>query len=196
MDVQKAMSFTICNCSLPRISVKHTSERGFTGNELLVLLAVVMVIVGLAVPGILRVRAQARNQAFAVKLLRTIAASQIAYSKSCGSGGYAVDFTALRRLAPNSERGFIPFKLSQAGSLRRSGYDFTLDAGAGAAVGPLDCHGKPTQTTYLATAQPATFGIAGTGNRSFAITDKRIIWQTRSAAAPDEPFAEPAVPLQ
>jgi type II secretory pathway pseudopilin PulG len=196
MDVEETVNFALRDCSLPCTCVKRTNEQGFTVNEFLVVLAVVMVIVGLAVPGILRVRAQSRNEASAITLLRTVASSQVAYSKSCGSGGYAVDFTVLGKPAPNSDTGFIPTELSQTESPRQSGYDFALDAGAGAAAGPLDCHGIPTQTAYLATAQPVTFGIAGTGSRSFAITSEKVIWQIRSAAAPDEPFAKPEVPVQ
>jgi len=191
MDVEETVNFALRDGSLP-----PTSEQGFTVYELLVLLAVVMVIVGLAVPGILRVRAQTRNEAAAIALLRTVVSSQVTYSKSCGSGGYAVDFAVLGKPALNSDTGFIPTELSQTESPQQNGYTFALDPGAGASAGPLDCHGIPTQTAYLATAQPVAFGLAGTGNRSFAVTSEKIIWQIRSAFAPDEPFADPEVPLQ
>jgi type II secretory pathway pseudopilin PulG len=196
MDVEEKLSFALCNGRLPCNEGKRISEQGFTMNELTVMLAVAMVIVGLAVPGILRVRAQARNETSAIALLRTLASSQVAYSQSCGSGGYAVDFAVLGKPVPHSDIGFIPAGLSQGGSPRQSGYSFTLNAGAGAAAGPLDCHGIPTQTAYVATAQPVTFGIEGTGGRSFAITSEKIVWQVRSAVAPDEPFAAPEVPLR
>jgi type II secretory pathway pseudopilin PulG len=196
MDVENTMKFALPCFSLRSAYAKHTTEDGFTMNELLVMLGVAMIIVGLAIPGLLRVRTQAKNEASAIALLRTVASSQVAYSKSCGSGGYAVDFTALGKPAPRSDAGFISKELSRENSPRRNGYTFALRPGAGAAIGPLDCHGIPTQTAYLATAQPVTFGIAGTGGRSFAVTSEETVWQIRAAVAPDEPFVGSEVPLQ
>jgi hypothetical protein len=178
------------------LRVDRTGEQGFTVNEFVVLFTVVLVIVGLAVPGILRVRAQARNEAAAVEMLRTLVSSQIAYAKSCGLGGYAVDFAVLGKPSPDSITGFISAELSKTEAPQQHGYTFGLDAGANALAGPVDCHGIPTRTTYVATAQPVEFGIAGTGNRSFSVTSENKIWQTRSAVAPDEPFDDPEVPLE
>lgn len=196
MDDEKTLSSIPRGYRLPSPGAKRTTELGFTVNELLILSAVVLTIFALAVPGILRVRSQARNEASAITLLRTVASSEAAYSKSCGSGGYAANFTVLDKSTPHSDTGFVSPVFSQPKSPRQNGYSFKLSAGAGAAAGPLDCHGIPTWTAYFATAQPISFGIVGTGNRSFAITEKKIVWQIQSAAAPNEPFAKPAVPLR
>jgi hypothetical protein len=102
----------------------------------------------------------------------------------------------LGKPSARSTIGFISKELSQTENLLQNGYHFALDAGATAAEGPLDCHGIPTRTAYLATAEPVEFGIAGTGGRSFAITSEKKIWQTWSADAPDEPFAAPEIPLE
>ncbi len=177
------------------LSTERSGEQGYTVNEFLVLSTVVLVIVGLAVPGLLRMRRQANNEAFAIEQLRTISASQFAYARSCGSGGYAVDFGVLGKPPIDSTTGFLPAEFSRTETPQQHGYHFGLDASATATAGPLDCHGIPTQSGYIATAKPAEFGIAGTGRRSFAITSKNTIWQVRSGSPPDEPFAIPELPL-
>ena len=79
---------------------------------------------------------------------------------------------------------------------QKAGYNFTMGAGAGNAVGPTDClpAANPTNSTYYATAIPQTFG--STGTRSFAVNAGNTIWQVNAAAAPAEPFAAPATPIQ
>ncbi len=191
MDVKDIVTHARCHRSRDR-----ASENGFTVNELIVLLSVAFLIVALATPGVLRMRSQAKNEALAIDLLRTLAESQTAYSMSCGGGGYAVDFGVLAKPTAVSDDGYLPARLGETESPKRNGYTFTLDAGAGAAAGPRDCHGIPTQSAYLATAQPVTYGIAGTGKRSFAITTRKTIWQTHSANPPDEPFGDPETELR
>ena len=78
---------------------------------------------------------------------------------------------------------------------QKSGYNFTLGAGV-AAPGTNDCLARPTNSGYLATAIPQTFG--STGTRSFAVNAGNTIWQSTTAAAPGEPFAPSATvsPIQ
>jgi hypothetical protein len=178
------------------LSADRPGEQGYTVNEFLVLSTVILTIVGLAVPGFVRMHRQAKNEASAIDQLRTIAASQLAYATSCGAGGYAVDFGVLGKPPVDSNTGFLPAEFSQTETPQQSGYHFGLDASAVATAGPLDCHGIPTQSAYIATAQPVEFGIAGTGRRSFAITSNNTIWQVRSGSPPDEPFANPEIPLR
>ena len=95
--------------------------------------------------------------------------------------------------------GSEPFISADLGSVlapQKAGYNFTMGAGAGNAVGPTDClpAANPTNSTYYATAIPQTFG--STGTRSFAVNAGNTIWQVNAAAAPAEPFAAPATPIQ
>jgi len=149
-------------------------QRGFTLNEFLVLLGVFAVIVGLAIPGVLRDLQQARNEAEAVQTLQTLVVSQDAFARSCGHGGYA---SSISQLQP---------EVSQP----QSGYSFAVVAAKGATASSLDCRGLPTQSDYLLTAEPEKY--RSTGSRSFTATRDSIIWQVDAADAPQEPFAEPA----
>ena len=76
----------------------------------------------------------------------------------------------------------------------RDGYSFTVAVGANASVGPTDCNGTPTQSSYYASATPLTFGTTGT--RSFAMNVSHTIWQLTGGMAPTEPFVAPAIPIQ
>ena len=77
---------------------------------------------------------------------------------------------------------------------QKSGYNFTLGAGAGSAAGPNDCNGTATITAYLGTAIPQAFGTSG--GRSFSVNAGNTIWQNNTNAAPTEPFGAPATPIQ
>jgi len=68
---------------------------------------------------------------------------------------------------------------------QKSGYNFTLGAGSSGA-GPNDCMARATNSGYLTTGVPQTFG--STGTRSFAVNAGNTIWQNTGAAAPTEPF--------
>lgn len=172
-------------------STKHLKQKGYTVNELLVLSSVLLLIVGLAVPGFLRVR----NEASVIQLLETITTSQADYAKSCGAGGYAMDFSALTRTVPTASLSeMIPSEFTQSATPSKYGFDFELHPGSQAAEGPLDCNGKPTRKSYTVTAEPVIFGV--TGIRSFSTTSEKRIWQINANTAPQEPFTEPATIIQ
>ena len=71
---------------------------------------------------------------------------------------------------------------------QKSGFTYTLGAGAGGAAGPNDCNGTATNVTYYTTAIPTSF--ASTGNRSFASNQAGAIWQNvaMQSGGPPEPF--------
>lgn len=126
-------------------------------------------------------------------MLQTVAASQRAYASSCGSGGYAVTFSVLNLPFTVSERNAIRRDSNGIASTRLNGYDFTLSRAENATEGSPHCHGRPTHTAYVFTAQPVMFGISGI--RSFAVKNESGIWQVHAATAPVEPFTLPAVPV-
>ena len=73
--------------------------------------------------------------------------------------------------------------LGSSAAPQKSGYNFTLGAGAGSAAGPNDCNGTATITAYYATAVPQTVGTTGT--RSFAVNAGNTIWQVTGGDGSD-----------
>ena len=171
----------------------QSSDRGFTMVELLIVVALLALIAAFAVPGLMRARVAA-NEASAIGSMRVTAAAQKAYLATCGNGGYATDFLTLGQVGPSGEAAFISADLGTSSTPTKSGYSFTMAAGAGSSAGPDDCNGTPTATHYYATGVPTSFG--STGTRSFAVNSLSMIWQALDAAAPSEPFGPPATPVQ
>ena len=169
------------------------SDAGFTLIELLIVVAIISIIASVAVPGLLRSKMSA-NEASAIASMRTIAASQVSYSTTCGNGGYAASLVTLGTGTPGTPHPFISADLGMTVAPIKSGYVLTIAPGAMSQPGPNDCNGTPTITTFYATAVPQTYGT--TGARSFAITAGNTVWQTTTGAAPTEPFGAPSVPAQ
>lgn len=159
-------------------------DRGFTLIELLIVLAIVSVIAAIAVPGLLRAR-MTGNETSAIASLRVTSASQIAYSAACGNGGYAASYLILGDPLVAGTEAFISSDLGLAAMPQKSGYSFTLGAGA-AAASVQDCKARATNTGYYATAIPVAMGTSGT--RTFAVNAGGAIWQSTTAAPPTEPF--------
>ena len=168
-----------------------TKDQGFTLIEMLLVVAVISINAAIAVPGLLHSQTNA-NETSAIMSLKLTTSAQVAYSASCGNGGYAASFVVLGTPPPGGH-GFVPADLGSVAAPQKSGYNFTLGAGAGAMAGPTDCNGTGTITTYFATGVPMD---GTTGTRSFAVNQRNTIWQLAGGVAPKEPFGAPAVPVQ
>ncbi len=166
-------------------------DPGFTLIELLIVVSIVAILTALATAGLMRSRSAA-NESSAIASIRVTSSSQKAYAVSCGFGAYATGYTVLGT-AIGGSAGYISPDLGGSASPRKSGYQFSMTAGAGATAGPADCMGRPTTSAFYATAVPQS---VWSGGRSFAINGNGVIWQMSGSAAPTEPFGAPATPVQ
>jgi prepilin-type N-terminal cleavage/methylation domain-containing protein len=160
------------------------SDRGFTLIELMLVVTIVSTIAGIAIPGLLRAR-MVGNESSAIGSLRVTATSQIAYSATCGNGGYARSYLILGTPIGGAGQAFISNDLGRSVAPQKSGYNFALGAGIYGA-GPMDCQGTATFAGYYASATPQTFGSSG--SRAFAVARDGSIWQHLGALPPTEPF--------
>ena len=160
----------------------RSNARGFTLYELLIVVAVIGVVAGLAIPSVLRARISA-NEGSAVAALRAINSAQMAYHASGGNGGYATLLASLAAPCPNSNAAFISADLASDPSTK-SGYRVVLQGAAGAVPGPADCNGSGTSNGFYAAATPVAPGISG--HRGFATTAAGAIYFDPTGVPPTE----------
>lgn len=169
-------------------------DDGFTLIELLMVVALLGILASMAVMSMWRARAAA-NESSAIGSLKAITNGQIAYSTSCGRGGFATNLVTLGVPPPASTDVFLSPDLTAAPVTQKGGYRFQLAAAAGSLPAMNDCNGTPTRTGYYGRAEPLTFGT--TGSRSFAVaTPMLTIYQNFAGVAPAEPFVPPAMIIQ
>jgi type IV pilus assembly protein PilA len=140
------------------VRAKKARQRGFSLIELLIVIAIILIILGIALPQMSKSRMHAQEMA-AVAALRTINQVEVQYQSQFGQ--YA---TSLTQLGPPAgagaaegvnAAGLIPANLASGSS---NGYNFTV---------------TQTATGYAVSAVPKTFG--STGRRTFYSDQTGII---------------------
>src|ERR1700694_2354493 len=149
---------------------------GFTLIELLIVIAVIMIIAGTAIPNFIRSKMRA-NEAGSVANLRTITTASVVYNTTYGVG-FSPTLVALggNPATPSaSQAGLIDSILSTG---VKSGYIFTYTVLA------TDVSGNAQ--AYSVTADPITPGT--TGDRHFYTDQSAVIRQNlTTAAGPSDP---------
>jgi prepilin-type N-terminal cleavage/methylation domain-containing protein len=161
--------------------VRPLSSSGFTLLELLVVLAIVSVLAGVALVGYRQARMRGAESA-AVAALNTLNVAQFAYMQSCGRGKYAPTLVALGSPAPGNAEGFVSPDLAVSDPLAKSGYLIQL-TGTPASEGEQTCTGLTPLERYRLTADPLNPGSSGV--RYYGTNGDRVIYEDVQSFAED-----------
>lgn len=151
---------------------------GFTLIELLIVVAVIMVIAGIAIPNFIRSKMRA-NEASAVSNIRTITTASVVYDTTYGAG-FASSLVALggNPVTPSSSQAGLIDSVLSAGV--KSGYIFTYTV--------LSTDASGNAQAYSINADPVTPGT--TGDRHFYSDQTSVIREnlTTTAGPSDSPI--------
>lgn len=131
---------------------------GFTLVEIMIVVAIIVLLAAVSIPGLLRARLNA-NEAAAIASLKTI--SWAAQTYRISNSGYPGNLSELSTSAPQYVDAVL-------GSGVKQGYNFTL-------IGEVD--------SFNATAEPVTPN--GTGVRSFFVDTSGVIRSSSNGTADD-----------
>jgi prepilin-type N-terminal cleavage/methylation domain-containing protein len=157
---------------------RKATQRGFSLIELLIVVAVMLIVAGIAIPNFIRSRMRA-NETAAVQNLRNITTANVVYLTTYGIG-FADDLPTLGGSLPvpdSTAAGLIDTVLSSG---IKTGYSFTYSVVATDTAGHV--------VSYSVNAEPTTVGA--TGDRYFYVDQTAIIRQnnTGPASATDPPL--------
>lgn len=169
-------------------------QHGMTIIELLIVICIMCILATIGVIQLVRARGRG-YEASAIASLRIISSGQLAYSASCGQGGFAPDLTLLSRPSPRTSVPFVPVELSAGAVTMKSGYLFTVRPAITGVPYRIDCFGTRNTSVFYATARPANWSASG-GTQAFATHGDGLIWSVYAAVPPTEPFGPPARPIQ
>ncbi len=161
-----------------RSGARSNKAAGFTLIELLIVVAVMMVLAGIAIPNFIRSKMRA-NEAGAVANLRTITTASVVYNTTYGVG-FAPSLVALGGTSSTVSATSAGLIDSVLASGVKNGYVFTYT------VLSTDAYGNAQ--AYSVNADPITPGT--TGDRHFYSDQTSVIRGnlTQSAGASDSPL--------
>jgi type IV pilus assembly protein PilA len=148
--------------------MRHSN--GFTLIELLIVVAVILIIAAIAIPGITKYKMSA-NEASAIGSLRAISTAELSYQSAYSQVGFAAKLSDLgggEDCSPTAESACLIDEALASGI--KAGYAFS-------AVGGNAIHGA--NTTFLAGAAPLSYNQ--TGLHRFCISDKGVLRQDPNA---------------
>ncbi len=126
-------------------------QGGFSLIELLIVVAIILIIAAIAIPGFLRSK-MAANESASVHTLRTLTSANVTYASLCPSIGYTATLVDLGPGAGGCAGGAnLVDNMLGTTTPQRSGYIFTY---AVTAAGSLN-------TAYTIDAAPANVGTSG-----------------------------------
>jgi prepilin-type N-terminal cleavage/methylation domain-containing protein len=145
--------------------------RGFSLMELLIVVAIILIIAAMAIPGVIHAKISA-NEASAVTSLRSISTAELSYESAYESQGFAASLASLggaEPCTPSSETACLIDEGLASG--RTAGYNF-------AAVGATPVDGA--NTTYVAGAAPQAYDE--TGIHRFCTNERNVLRSDPNAA--------------
>jgi prepilin-type N-terminal cleavage/methylation domain-containing protein len=167
---------------------------GFTVLELLIVIALILIVAAIAIPGLSRAR-MSSTEVNAVGTMRAVLSAQGTFSATCGGGFYAPSLARLAAVPTEGGAGYISPDLA-SDPVTKSGFVFTLTPGAVSASAPASCNGAAAGTlasSYFIGADP----LPGTGERHFGANQGGTIFQA-AATVPVTHTGTPAgaTPIQ
>jgi len=127
------------------------SNRGFSLVELMIVVAIIAIIAGIAIPNYANSKIAA-NEAAAASAVKSIVTANMMYASTVGNGAYTGALDALGATNP-------PLLDPILASGHRNGYSFDVSGGG---------------DTFIVTAQPISSGV--TGNRSFTCDQTGVLY--------------------
>src|SRR5580658_6234637 len=143
--------------------LRNIGQRGFTLMELLIVMSIMIILMLIAIPNFISMKAQA-DETSAIQSLRAIYQAQIQYQTDFPSNGFACSLTSLGGSASSGPPSPQAAQVLQ-GDLatgQKSGYTFNI-----VNCNKVSVNNQDTYTSYEATAVPQSIGKSG--HRGFCI---------------------------
>jgi type IV pilus assembly protein PilA len=136
---------------------RHRHEAGFTLMELLIVISIMLILMLIAIPNMLNLKASA-NEASAMQSLRAIQEAETQYATEYPANGFSCSLTSLGGSAASGAPNAQSAQLLQADLAggNKSGYAFTITNCTKTTVNNQDNY-----TSYEATAVPQAVGKTG-----------------------------------